>query len=389
MTLMEVIAHNYYSITFTDMLRLVLLIIVFLLSLLAVFRAPTYHLWLTAIVVTEFPLIGITITSGLLLWGYKVDKYVLPGTIIGVVALLILLSPIVRIIMLSPKLKEEMNVALGAVDQPTSQAPFSISKMITGIGAKQLESTTHFYDGRLTLDFYESQKSGKRPCVIVVHGGSWAGGDSKQLPELNTVLANEGYHVASINYQLAPDVKSPAQVEDVAKAMHYLREHAGELNIDTNQFVLLGRSAGAQITLVAAYTFHDPSIKGVVSFYGPADMIWGYSLPANKLVFDSRKVMVDYLGGTYEEVPQQYFNSSAIEFVTPRSPATLLIHGPIDPLVHYDHSTRLSAKLTKNHVPYYFLSLPCGTHGCDYTLNGPSGQLTTYSVLRFLKAVCK
>ena len=371
------------------MLRLVLLIIVFLLSLLVVFRAPTYHLWLTAIVVTEFPWIGIILTTALLLWGYKIDKYVLPGTIVGIAAMVLLVSPIVRVMMLSSKLKQQMDAALGAVNNESERVPFSLTNMITGIGVKQVESTVYFYDNRLSLDFYNTSVSGKKPCVIVVHGGSWAGGDSKQLPELNTVLVNAGYQVASINYRLAPDAKSPAQVEDLAKAMRYLRQHADELNIDTNQFVLLGRSAGAQITLVAAYTFHDPSIKGVISFYGPADMVWGYGLPANKLVFDSRKVMVDYLGGTLEEVPQQYHNSSAIEFVKPQSPATLLIHGPIDPLVHYDHSTRLTAQLVKNHVPYYFLSLPCGTHGCDYTLNGPSGQLTTYSVLRFMKSVCK
>ena len=32
-----------------------------------------------------------------------------------------------------------------------------------------------------------------------------------------------------------------------------------------------------------------------------------------------------------------------------------------------------------------FLSLPWATHGCDYTLNGPSGQLATYSVLYFFE----
>lgn len=371
------------------MLRLVLLVVVFLLSLLVVFRAPTYHLWFTAIVVTEFPWIGILTTVALLLWGYKVDRFALAGTFVGVVALVLLLSPIVRVMMLSGKVKQQMDVALGAVADESEVAPFSLCRMIAGIGAAQAKSTVHFYDGRLALDYYPTVKKSKSPCVIVVHGGSWAGGDSKQLPELNTVLANAGYNVAAINYSLAPYAKSPSQVEELKTAMQYLRQHADELNIDTNNFVLLGRSAGAQITLVGAYTFHDHAIKGVVSFYGPADMVWGYGLPANKLVFDSRKVMVDYLGGTLEEVPQQYHNSSAIEFVTPQSPPTLLIHGPIDPLVHYDHSTRLSAVLAKNHVPYYFLSLPCGTHGCDYTLNGPSGQLTTYSVLRFLKGVCK
>lgn len=375
------------------MVRLIVLVLFLLLSLLAVVRAPTYHLWMTAILVTEFPWIWIGATTLLLIWGKWVDKYAMVGTLVGVAAMVLFLSPVVRALAISARLGRELKGAFGPSGPDDSTAPLQLTQMLTGINAPQANYTTLTYstaDGApLTLDYYKAQHPEPRPCVIVVHGGSWAGGDSRQLPELNTVLAKAGYNVATINYRLAPKYKSPAAVDDVHAAMQYLRQHAAELAIDTEQFVLLGRSAGAQITLTAAYTWHDPAVRGVVSFYGPADMVWGYSLPANPLVFDSRKVMIDYLGGTYEEVPQQYVNSSAIEFVTPTSPATLLIHGPLDPLVHYDHSVRLSAKLTENKVPYYFLSLPWGTHGCDYTLNGPGGQLSTYSVLRFLKVVCR
>src|SRR3954467_15004469 len=98
--------------------------------------------------------------------------------------------------------------------------------------------------------------------------------------------------------------------------MSYLRSRAADLLIDTTRFVLLGRSAGGQIVLSAAYTLNDPTIKGVISFYGPADMVWGYANPTNPLVLNSRKVMEDYLGGTYKQVPQQYISSSATETAT-------------------------------------------------------------------------
>ena len=62
------------------------------------------------------------------------------------------------------------------------------------------------------LDFYPSQISGERPCVMVVHGGSWSSGDSQQLPELNSYLASIGYNVASINYHLSPKYRSPRPV---------------------------------------------------------------------------------------------------------------------------------------------------------------------------------
>jgi acetyl esterase/lipase len=64
-----------------------------------------------------------------------------------------------------------------------------------------------------------------------------------------------------------------------------------------------------------------------------------------------------------------------------------MIHGANDVLVAYGHSERLSHKLTQNHVPFYWLKLPWATHGFDYHLNGPGGQLSTYTVLQFLRGI--
>ncbi|MEJ7589425.1 MAG: alpha/beta hydrolase [Ferruginibacter sp.] len=218
-----------------------------------------------------------------------------------------------------------------------------------------------------------------------MHGGSWAGGDSRQLPELNSELAKAGYSIATINYRLAPKYKYPAPVEDVKTVLSYLRHHAYSLRIDTSSFVLLGRSAGGQIVISAAYTLNDPTIKGVISFYGPLDMVWGYANPTNPLVLNSRKVMADYLGGTYSQVPQQYVNSSGTETATPKAIPTLLIHGENDPLVSYLHGVRLGKKLDSLGVKHYDIYLPWATHGFDWTLNGPGGQLSTWCVMRFLE----
>ena len=131
----------------------------------------------------------------------------------------------------------------------------------------------------------------------------------------------------------------------------------------------------------------DDSIKGVIDFYGPADMVWGYSAPASPLVMDSRGVMERYLGGTYDKVRKNYFASSPIEFVDRGSPPTLIIHGENDVLVAYEHSRRLNEKLQQNGIKHYWLKLPWATHGFDFNLNGPGGQLSTYAVNSFLEDV--
>jgi acetyl esterase/lipase len=273
-------------------------------------------------------------------------------------------------------------------NQPDNHVKFNAMKVFEFYN-RDSKVDTYTYNGKLRLDFYPARTPGSRPCVLVVHGGSWKSGDNKQLPELNFYLSEAGYHVAALNYRLAPTYKSPSAVQDVEAALDYLSLHAGKLNIDTSRIVLLGRSAGAQIALLAAYTTNRAGVKGVVDFYGPADMIWGYSVPSNPLVMDSRKVMSDYLGGTYEQVPENYFKSSPIEFVSKTSVPTLIIHGENDVLVAYQHSVKLQKKLNENGVKNYFLSLPWATHGFDFHLNGPGGQLSTYATLRFVESVTK
>jgi acetyl esterase/lipase len=371
------------------MIRLVLIIIFLLISLLSIFKAPAYYLWLLAIGVTEFPWVFAGITILLLATGFWVSKYQLAGTLIGIISLVLFLSPIARAYLIAGNLQKSFDAGFDVADTNNSNQPFSFRQMFAGTTNVNYSTVNYasYPDITLKLDYYPSQIIGKRPCVIMVHGGSWSSGDSRQLPQLNSYLAKAGYNVASINYRMAPKYQTPAPIEDIANALKYLRKHAGELHIDTNQFVLLGRSAGAQIALLAAYTLHDKSIKGVIDFYGPADMVWGYSVPSNPLIMDSRKVMVNYIGGTYEQVPQKYAACSPIEFVDKQSPPTLILHGKNDVLVAYEHSRRLNEKLQQNGIKHYWLKLPWATHGFDFNLNGPGGQLSTYAVLQFLKTI--
>jgi acetyl esterase/lipase len=68
---------------------------------------------------------------------------------------------------------------------------------------------------------------------------------------------------------------------------------------------------------------------------------------------------------------------------------TLIIHGENDVLVSPEHSRRLNLKLKQNGIKHFYLKLPWATHGFDFNLNGPGGQLATYTVERFLNTVTK
>ena len=377
------------------MIRFILIIILFILSLVNFFPVPSQSTWYVGIAVPEFPWVFMLVSIALLVWSWYSTKLRTASLIFGVITFLILASPIVRAYNVGSHLSEDLENSFGVKDADMKGfhqgKPFSFLQMFTGNGAKDIPfKTYHFAKPAgvdLTLNFTPSAIPGVRPCLIVVHGGSWKRGDNSEIAAANNYFANAGYQVATINYRLAPKFPSPAQQEDLHAAMKWLRQNAKELKIDTSNFVLMGRSAGASIVLTMAYTGNESGVKGVAAFYGAINMPWSYKNPDNPLIMDSREVQRDFLGGTPEEVPERYIAESPLFHINSKTTPTLLAHGCLDAHVWHIQSEMMKKELDKHGVKNYLLTIPWGTHGFEYNLNGPAGQLSMYSVERFFYSV--
>src|SRR6266545_4857197 len=81
---------------------------------------------------------------------------------------------------------------------------------------------------KLTMDYYPPAGAAPHPVAIIIHGGGFTRGASKNNSEAYCAqfLAPAGYAVFSINYRLAPKHPYPAMVEDVQRAVRYIRHHA-------------------------------------------------------------------------------------------------------------------------------------------------------------------
>ncbi len=398
--LFDKLIHRQFMFT---IFRLIISIVVFLISLLAVFRAPTNFCWKISILLTEYSYVFIILFSLPLFSHWWLSKSGVASAIFSLIALGFAISPLLRAIPVINNLPDQVKNAFAI--EPSliisknnfRRYPFVFYDSILGINKPPItleklcyKKTSETTETALDLNFYHSvSKDRKSPCILVIHGGGWNGGDKEQLSALNFYLAGQGYSVASIEYRLAPKNVFPAPVEDTKDAIKYIKDHSERLKVDTSNLILLGRSAGGQIALLTAYISNDPSIKGVISFYAPADMVWGYSMPGNPLILDSRLVMEQYLGGTYNKVPQVFKASSPNEFVSKNCPPTLLIHGIRDEMVSYEHSRRLDLLLETAGVKHLLVTLPWATHGCDYNFNGPSGQISTFAIERFIASVTK
>ena len=331
----------------------------FLFSLLAVLPAPTYECWQLAVLATEWGywfalLAGV---AALVFWRRRRI-----AAVVFAVAGLLLLLPVLRAV----------------------SHDISLRTLLTGTGTEPVAPTQLTYTTGQRLDLYMPVGAPNPPVVMVIHGGSWRGGDEKQLPKLNWYLARRGYAVAAISYRLAPNHKFPAAIDDVRSAIKFLRAHGHRLGVDASRVVLLGRSAGGQLALVTAYATPDSSIKGAISLYGVTDLRWGWEHPANPRVINSREVLGSYLGGSPARLPSAYERASPVSYVQGAVP-TLLVHGARDELVSPMHARMLDEKLRRAGKPVTYVELPWSTHGCDYAFNGPCGQITTRAIEAFLR----
>ncbi len=95
-----------------------------------------------------------------------------------------------------------------------------------------------------------------RPLILLIHGGGWSAGSKDDMVYRYMMIdyALRGYVVANMNYRLVQEAPMPACIEDVQKAVAYLKAHAGELGIDPNRIGTYGHSAGGHLSLMAGLT---------------------------------------------------------------------------------------------------------------------------------------
>jgi acetyl esterase/lipase len=383
----------------SDLLRFFGGLIFLGLASLTAFPPPTHMLWQASVAATEgghwLALAAIVPVCPMRGQG-RLGRL---GAILSLGAIALFVMPVVRAKGLNAELPGVFDARFGAdqrergrfAENPRPE-PIVLTELLTKVNSRPVRLEERVFstsDGqKLTLDVYRpGYEHGPLPGVLVVHGGGWQHGHSRDFMALNGYLAARDYIVASINYRLAPKFRFPAGRDDVLSAIAYLKVYAREIGLDATRLAVLGRSSGAQLALLAAYTASEPGIRGAISVYGPTDMRFGYERPAPKAIFDTRNILEAYLGGPPDKVDDAYFAASPINFVSASSPPTLMIHGLRDTLVSPDESARLEERLKKSSVRHLFVRLPWATHGCDWSFSGPCGQVTTYAVERFLAGV--
>ena len=197
------------------------------------------------------------------------------------------------------------------------------------------------------------------PLIVFIQGSAWQKPDQFwELPQLS-LLARQGFVVASVTHRSCWDAAAPAFLRDVKAALRYLRAHAAEYDIDKTRVCAWGTSSGGNTALLLGLTGDDPAyetedcagesttVQAVVDCFGPTDLVDVLEHQPENIRYSDQN-LIFALGGknpdTCHDVLEQI---SPLRLVKPgrKLPPFLILHGDADDVVAYEQSEALYQRL--------------------------------------------
>ena len=116
----------------------------------------------------------------------------------------------------------------------------------------QIQSMVYqqFSDTALKIYYHKAEgKTGLKPAILFMHGGAWTGGSASTFFPYINYFALRGMVGISIDYRLIAKETDDIMncIADCRAAIRFVKLHAKDLGVDTNQIVLSGESAGGHL----------------------------------------------------------------------------------------------------------------------------------------------
>jgi acetyl esterase/lipase len=202
----------------------------------------------------------------------------------------------------------------------------------------------------------------------------------EQISDWGPALLKAGYTVFAINHRATPRFQYPAPVEDVQRAIRFVRHHAAQFGIDPARMGGLGGSSGGHLIglasmLAAPGIADDPdpvnrqpaTLQCVVLRAAPTEMI---KMIGSATGTAAVVAFVGRLPTPNADDQKVYRDASPIAHVKASSPPTLLLHGDADDTVPFTQSVAMESALRAANVPVKLVRVTGGAHGSTFGKDG-------------------
>lgn len=204
--------------------------------------------------------------------------------------------------------------------------------------------------------FLPAKYDHESPVVMIVHGGAWKFGNKEHMMMLQDHLHKQNIPTVNINYRLVSgrkNIRYTDQLKDIGAAVNTFNELARRAQLNANNFVLLGESAGAHLALLYGYKNPD-QIKKIISLSGPTDFFTPKFLKTTYSVYAS-PTFQDVVGEKFDrkKLSSKFIEASPVANVS--NVPTLLFQGDSDFMVNKRQGLMLDSVLTAKNVPHQFI----------------------------------
>jgi acetyl esterase/lipase len=202
------------------------------------------------------------------------------------------------------------------------------SESILSIPPPKADERLHYgSDPQQFADLRRPSSKGPHPILVFLHGGFWrAKYDLTHAGHLCAALTAK--HVATWNMEYRrvgnPGGGWPGTFEDITNGLRFVSQIAHRYGLDVKRIVIMGHSAGGQLALALAA--HQHTIRHSISLAGVVDLQRAFELHL------SNDAVVDFMGGSPQQVPEHYHEASPIGLPMPHV-RQLLVHGDEDDTV--------------------------------------------------------
>ncbi len=211
----------------------------------------------------------------------------------------------------------------------------------------------------LHLDAYASTPAGTetRPAVLLIHGGGWISFDKTTMRGMAEFLARNGFVCFAVDYRLfnTKENRWPAQLDDVQRAVRWVRANAAKYAVNPQQIGAFGHSAGAQLAALLgmeetrdnsdpAFATFSSKVQAVVDVSGPTDF-------TTKTDMEELTFLTEFFGTTYANNPDIWRLASPVFHVSKTNAPFLIVHGTQDESVPMAQAQELLDKLKAAGVP--------------------------------------
>jgi acetyl esterase/lipase len=204
----------------------------------------------------------------------------------------------------------------------------------------------------------------KRPCVIVVPGGGYAGVSTREGEGVASHFLARGYQVAVLTYSVVGQgAKYPDQLVQLGCAVDYVKKHAKELYVNPDEVFAVGFSAGGHLTANLAVEYASVAkYAGFALDCKPTAVGLCYPVITNKTAYGGTHA--NLLRGYSDEEKEELLKRVNLdEAVTEQTAPAYIWTTATDNVVPAVNALRFATALAEKKVPYELHVYPEGVHG--------------------------